>query len=246
MNSDFLRKILARLKAGQGVSIDEIRQIAPRRYFAMDPTTSVNIEPLGDSLLQLVKLSLIEVYSGGKVVPYADLLENPQRRNFRYFISPTTLAIEDCLNIHLDQANSGVFGLPRSGPWPDLFVLMPFEPGLRPVFEDHIKKVATKNSLTAGRADDFFTSGSIMTDIWSAISAARIVIADCTNRNPNVFYELGIAHAIGRNTILISQSIDDVPFDLRHLRTIIYEYTPRGMNTFEERLEGAIVFLESE
>jgi hypothetical protein len=75
-----------------------------------------------------------------------------------------------------------------------------------------------------------------MRDIWSAIHAARIVVADCTGRNPNVFYEIGLAHAIGRYTILISQSIDDVPFDLRHLRIILYEYTPRGMEKFEKAL----------
>ena len=79
-----------------------------------------------------------------------------------------------------------------------------------------------------------------MSDIWNAIYDARLIIADCTNRNPNVFYEIGVAHAIGQKVILITQNKDDVPFDLRHLRFIDYEYTPRGMREFESRLKQTI------
>jgi hypothetical protein len=79
-----------------------------------------------------------------------------------------------------------------------------------------------------------------MGDVWSAINAAKVIVADCTGRNPNVMYEIGLAHAIGRHTILISQSIDDVPFDLRHLRVIVYDYTPRGMREFEMKLAETI------
>jgi hypothetical protein len=84
-----------------------------------------------------------------------------------------------------------------------------------------------------------------MGDVWSAINAAIFLIADCTGRNPNVFYEIGIAHAIGKQTILISQTIDDVPFDLRHLRIVVYEYTPRGMMVFEEALGKSIDSLQA-
>ena len=79
-----------------------------------------------------------------------------------------------------------------------------------------------------------------MKDVWSAIHAAQVIVADCTGRNPNVFYEIGLAHAIGRHTVLISQSIDDIPFDLRHLRIIAYEYTPRGMKAFANTLVETI------
>ena len=112
---------------------------------------------------------------------------------------------------------------------PDVFVLMPFREELKPIYDDHIKKIARKLKLKVARADDFFTTESVMTDIWNAIAACRIVIADCTGKNPNVFYEIGIAHTIGRPTVLISQNIDDVPFDLRHVRCVVYKCTPRGM-----------------
>jgi hypothetical protein len=66
------------------------------------------------------------------------------------------------------------------------------------------------------------------------------VVADCTARNANVFYELGLAHVLGRPVILISQDSSDVPFNVRHIRVIRYEYTPRGMAAFEQQLAKAI------
>jgi CheY-like chemotaxis protein len=134
-----------------------------------------------------------------------------------------------------------ILGAPRlHGNWPRVFVAMPFAPALAPVYEDHITRAALVAGLDVRRAEDFFSVKSIMSDIWSAIHAAQIVVADCTGRNPNVLYEIGLAHAIGKNTILIAQSLDDVPFDLRHLHVIVYEYTPRGMTKFEAQLSKAL------
>ena len=135
------------------------------------------------------------------------------------------------------------FGLPekeQTGEPYDLFVLMPFNDDLKPVYEDHIKKVAASLNLSAKRADDFFTADAIMRNIWSAIYASHLVIADCTGRNPNVFYEIGIAHTIGRPVILIAQNKDDVPFDIRHIRYIQYDLTPSGLREFEDRLRKTI------
>jgi hypothetical protein len=115
----------------------------------------------------------------------------------------------------------------------DVFVLMPFKADMRPVYEDHIKPTCISMGLTVRRADDFFTADAVVEDIWSAIASARLIIADCTDRNPNVFYEIGLAHAIGKPTVLLTQKSDDVPFDLRHLRYIAYQLTPRGMKEFE-------------
>lgn len=130
-----------------------------------------------------------------------------------------------------------IFGRPeRKQSYPDVFVLMPFKDELSLVYQDHIKSVATTLGLSAARADDFFSSGSIMRDVWEAIHGAKAVVADCTGRNPNVFYEIGIAHTIGKRVVLTAQSVEDIPFDLRHLRTIVYNYTPRGMQNFEKAL----------
>jgi len=100
--------------------------------------------------------------------------------------------------------------------------------------------VCSELALQVMRADDFFTAQSVMTDIWNAIYNSKIIIADCTKRNPNVFYEIGIAHTLGKPTILIAQSINDVPFDLRHIRCVEYKYTPRGMTAFHVALKKTI------
>src|SRR4051794_30347667 len=73
------------------------------------------------------------------------------------------------------------------------------------------------------RIDQIETSDLLVSTIWSAIRDSGAIVADLTGKNPNVFYELGLAHALGKPTILITQSIDDVPFDLRHSRIIRYD-----------------------
>lgn len=137
---------------------------------------------------------------------------------------------------------AAILGIPvERDDWPEVFVVMPFTAELKAVYDDHISRVISKLRLRIGRGDDVFGAGSIMKDIWSAIHAAQVVVADCTGRNANVFYEIGLAHAIGKDTILISQSLDDIPFDLRHLRIILYKYTPPGMDAFEKALKAAIL-----
>ena len=57
-----------------------------------------------------------------------------------------------------------------------------------------------------------------MADVWGAIKGAKVIVADCTDRDPNVFYEIGIAHVIGKPVILLSQTPEDVPFDVSQTR----------------------------
>ena len=124
----------------------------------------------------------------------------------------------------------------------DVFVAMPFASELKPVYEDHIKPCCERLGLSVARADDFFTDRSIVEEIWNAINSAKAVIADCTNKNPNVFYEIGIAHTIGKPVIFITQNRDDAPFDIRYIYNIEYTFTPRGMKAFEERLSEALPY----
>jgi hypothetical protein len=122
----------------------------------------------------------------------------------------------------------------------DVFVLMPFKADMLPVYEDHIKPTCASLGLTVRRADDFFTANRVVEDIWKAMVSARLIVADCTDRNPNVFYEIGLAHTIGKPTILLAQREEDIPFDLRHWRYISYKYTPPGMKAFETKLKKTV------
>lgn len=161
-------------------------------------------------------------------------------------ITPLVLKVQTALDLSLRDlqeldpwsiAIKPFFGKPQiDKKGPNIFVLMPFSGDLKPIYEDHIKPVASQLGLTVARADDFFAAQAIVSDIWNAIYYSQIIIADCTGRNPNVFYEIGIAHTVGRSTILISQDAGDIPFDLRHIRHISYKYTPRGMAAFNEAL----------
>ncbi len=94
--------------------------------------------------------------------------------------------------------------------------------------------------LSCHRADKEVRPGDIITHIIEHLVDSFIVIADMTGQNPNVFYELGVRHAVRNNTILISESIDDIPFDLRTLRAIQYKYDPENMLKFRKTLESAL------
>ena len=137
------------------------------------------------------------------------------------------------------------FGLPvKSDQFrKDIFVVMPFAEKYVSVFKT-IQSLESDSRLKLEkgieRADNFYSKNDIITEIWSAIYFSRLVIADCSDRNPNVFYELGIAHTLGKPAILITRKLDDVPFDLRQLRVILYEGSEAGLENLCEKLSIAI------
>lgn len=118
------------------------------------------------------------------------------------------------------------------------FVVMPFgDQDLQVVYEDFVRPTLVDScNLHCERGDDVFGSNVIMDDIVESIGAADVILADLTRKNANVFYEVGICHAMGKPVLLLAQSIDDVPFDLRHRRVLLYDYSPRGC----KRLEAAL------
>ena len=120
------------------------------------------------------------------------------------------------------------------------FVLMPFRPPFDTIYDDHVKPSVERLPLDCRRADDIYGVRPIMEDVWEQLCRARVVIAELTGRNANVFYEVGIAHTLGKPVVLITQNLDDVPFDLRHLRCITYEYNPRGAAGLEHALEATL------
>jgi nucleoside 2-deoxyribosyltransferase len=119
------------------------------------------------------------------------------------------------------------------------FVVMPFgDPDLEIVYEDFVRDTLSKKcDLDCERGDDVFGSNVIVDDIFKQIRSADVILADLTRKNANVFYEVGICHALGKPVLLLAQSVDDVPFDLRHRRVLLYEYSPRGCKRLEENLK---------
>jgi len=103
------------------------------------------------------------------------------------------------------------------------FVIMPYGDYFDTYYTNIYAKAIEDAGLEAQRGDDLYRPGSIVKDIWTYTKEADVIIADLTSKNPNVMYELGLAHAITKPVVLISDSIDDVPFDLRSLRIIGYD-----------------------
>lgn len=119
------------------------------------------------------------------------------------------------------------------------FVLMPFTDNLKPVYTDHIKPTLKRLGYKCSRADEIFLNRPIMDDIIDSVQRSYIIISDLTNANPNVFYETGFCHALGKRVILITQD-SDVPFDLKSIRHIKYTFTPKGMKKLELDLKQTI------
>jgi len=121
----------------------------------------------------------------------------------------------------------------------ECFVLMPFVEKMRPVFEDHIVPACESRGLRVTRADQIFSSRPIIDDVLDSVRSAHFIIADLTDSNPNVCYEVGVCHALGKEVILITQN-NDAPSDITHLRRIQYDYTPRGGKDLEEKIGRTI------
>ena len=114
---------------------------------------------------------------------------------------------------------------------------------------DYIIKNAIRQadpSLEVIRADEEVNPGSISNDIFTKLMHSKYVIADITYPNPNVFYELGIRHAISSRTILIRESdANSIPFDISHLRYISYTQDPGGMEELSSKLKAQFDFYDS-
>ena len=104
------------------------------------------------------------------------------------------------------------------------FVMMSFGAPVGGYYTTIYEPAIAKAGLRAVRADDdMFTTGKIIDQIFSGITSARILVAELTGRNPNVFYELGLAHALEKPVVLVSSNEQDVPFDIHHIRVIYYD-----------------------
>lgn len=107
-------------------------------------------------------------------------------------------------------------------PKPFVFVLMPFSSAFDDAYDVAIRPACEASGAYAERVDKQIFAGSIMDRVYNQISKADIVVADMSERNPNVFYEVGYAHAIGKTTILLTKSEADIPFDLRQYPHVVY------------------------
>lgn len=124
---------------------------------------------------------------------------------------------------------------------PKIFVVMQFGEQYDSLYTEVIKPISSEMGLESYRADDVYKPGIILQDIIKGIVEAEIIVAEITPPNPNVFYELGYAHAIDKNAILLAERGNKLPFDIQGYRCIFYDNTIRGKRDVEEHLRKHLV-----
>lgn len=129
-----------------------------------------------------------------------------------------------------------VFNVPKKPQNEKLIsVMMPFNASFAGTY-DAVKRVAEYMKLECLRADDIWDNSTFMQDIFDLIFCAKVIVVDFTGRNPNVMYETGIAHTLGKTVIPITQSLDDIPSDLGHHRALKYLPNEQGYRDLSNEL----------
>jgi hypothetical protein len=126
---------------------------------------------------------------------------------------------------------------------PFAFVLMPFTSDFDDVYKLGIQAACTEAGVLAERVDEQTYSETILERIYRQIQVCDFVIADMTGKNPNVFYEVGYTHARAKLCTLLTQSADDIPFDLKHHRHIVYD---GSIQTLKSKLSVELDWLKGE
>lgn len=123
------------------------------------------------------------------------------------------------------------------------FVLMPFSGDFDDIYRMGIKETAIALGVKAERVDEQIFQEGILERIYRQIESADIVIADMSGQNPNVFYEVGYAHAKEKLCILLTKNAEDIPFDLKHHRHIVYG---QSISKLREALAGELLWAKSQ
>ncbi len=179
------------------------------------PITNDNLKQLSSAL----DIQASEFTRTHWAVKDVDLFRVLYEQYLRSICSPKIFSIEEACIIENDLIS----------------IMMPFSNEFNNVYET-IQQMARSLRLRCLTADDIWEYDAIIQDIVSLICRSRIVVCDCTGRNPNVFYETGIAHTLGKDVILITQNHEDIPFDLRHLRYLRYLNNNEGRDKLSSEL----------
>jgi len=117
------------------------------------------------------------------------------------------------------------------------FIMMPFGGDFDAYYRRVLRQAVEASGNEPVRADEIYSSRAVIDDVCRGIAAANVCIADVSGRNPNVAYELGLAHALGKPVVLLAQDAADVPFDFQHLRVLIYD---SSASDWEQQLSSRV------
>ena len=122
---------------------------------------------------------------------------------------------------------------------PEVFIVSQFGGDYDVLYNEVIAPVCEDLHYAPIRGDEVVSCTLILNDIITSIRNSAVIIADITPDNPNVFYELGYAHALGKPTILLCEKAvrERLPFDVSGFRTIFYDNSIGGKRKVEEKLK---------
>lgn len=195
------------------------------------------------------QFSQVEKFYSGKKLPEDEFFENTLIRDFkiprervRAFIDVFTKNLNflhafrspDARPPAADQSSSFAERQPYVPPQDEqvegartyldtCFVMMPFGEWLDQYYREIFMPAIKDAGMEPVRGDELFSTGSVIEQIWDQVQRAKVLLADLSGKNANVFYELGLAHAARKPVVFTTSNLDDVPFDLRHLRVVTYD-----------------------
>jgi hypothetical protein len=214
------------------------------RYAWADPKNlgNTNTMMLAKKLEEMRDLGLVtfaESHVQGGTLPNGEIKATDLWSKIRVACGGMSLTEAAMLSRH----SKGIAVFPAFGRPPatkqriDISVLMPFKAKLETVYTEHIKGAVERLGLSIRRADELYSPEPFMVKVWQGICAAQLVLADCTEKNANVFYEIGIAHTVGKKVVLITRSEKDIPSDIKHFDYMAYAYTSEGVEALVKKLE---------
>ncbi|MCX6599960.1 MAG: hypothetical protein NT025_00130, partial [bacterium] len=216
-----------------------------------------------DAFRNVPQFAQVHDFYRGKKIPDDEFFRNTVHRDFnvprdrvekfaevffkniqflRAFDASDTAHIEPTTAAESQEAGSVPVVSPRSPHIREYldscFVMMPFGGWFDTYYQDVYVPAIKEAGFEPVRADELFSSGGVVEQIWEQIRKAKLLIADLTGKNANVFYELGLAHAARKPVVFITKDVTDVPFDLKHLRVIVFDINAPG---WDDKLRSRIV-----
>jgi hypothetical protein len=239
------------------IEFTDLEKSACELILYKDPASNLHVTAgLGGSL---VGMFTIRHYDGTKWTYHRDVGDrNNLRPGVPYHVAVTVIGSR--VQLLVDDVNVTTVDIPLSltdsqvGIWctgktdiyirdfqvdsrrPKAFVVMQFTSPYNEIYADVIQTVCRDVGLDVVRADEEFGPGIIVADVARQIAEARVVIAEITPSNPNVYYELGYAQALNKPAILVAEKPTKLPFDVAPQRVLFYENTINGKARLEDGL----------
>lgn len=212
-------------------TLTRIRSIGPGLDYQLEYTYDPDITPISNAKLKELRHELgIEEFEFSRThwaIKDVDLFKVLLRAGLGQRPKPKVFSLTD------DPVDENLVA-----------VMMPFDARFNPVYAT-LQGAVTGLGMTCQRGDDIWDHDHIIQDVVSLIGKAKVVICDLTGRNPNVFYETGIAHTLGRDVILIAQTAADVPFDVAAIRHIRYLANAEGFATLAAQVTARLETLRA-